>query len=116
LVGLQPVMLATLGAPVGIRLVLILAVTAPVGLLLGLFFPLGLARVGQGGALPWAWALNGAFSVLATPLANLIAREFGFSRVLLCAALMYGLAALAFPAARRFPQWFTQPVRSPGAD
>jgi hypothetical protein len=116
LVGLQPLMLATLGAPVGIRLVLFLAVTAPVGLLLGLFFPLGLARVGQGGALPWAWALNGAFSVLATPLANLIAREFGFSRVLLCAALMYGLAALAFPAARRCPQWFTQPVRLPGAD
>ena len=50
--------------------------------------------------LPWAWGLNGAFSVVATPLANLIAREAGFSRVLFCAAILYVVALMAFPVAR----------------
>ena len=57
----------------------------------------GLARTGSGGLLPWAWGLNGAFSVVATPLANLIAREAGFSRVLLCAAMLYVVALVGFP-------------------
>ena len=59
------------------RAALVLAVLAPVSVALGLPFPLGLARTGSGGLLPWAWGLNGAFSVVATPLANLIAREAG---------------------------------------
>ena len=77
LAGLQPLMLATLDWPWLARAGLVLAVLAPVSLALGLPFPLGLARVGNGGVLPWAWGLNGAFSVVATPLANLVAREAG---------------------------------------
>ena len=50
---------------------------APVSVALGLPFPLGLSRMGHGGFLPWAWGLNGAFSVVATPLANLIAIKVG---------------------------------------
>ena len=114
--GLQTLILATLGAPWIVRAGLLVSVLAPVSCFLGLFFPLGLARVGQGGALPWAWALNGAFSVLATPLANLIAREFGFSRLLLAAALLYAAAALCFPAGRRVSEWSILPARQPGAD
>ncbi len=97
-VGLPALILATLAAPWIVRALLLLLILAPVSCALGLFFPLGLARLGEGGALPWAWALNGAFSVLATPLANLIAREFGFSRLLLGAALLYVAASLCFPA------------------
>ena len=101
LAGLQPLTLATLGWPWLARVGLLLAVLAPVSLALGLPFPLGLSRLGNGGALPWAWGLNGAFSVVATPLANLIAREAGISRLLLAAALLYALALACFPAARR---------------
>lgn len=50
--------------------------------------------------LPWAWGLNGAFPVVATPLATLIAREWGLDRLLLAAALLYGLALVSFPAMR----------------
>lgn len=114
--GLQTLILATLGAPWILRAGLLICVLAPVSCFLGLFFPLGLARLGQGGALPWAWALNGAFSVLATPSANLIAREFGFSRLLLAAALLYTAAALCFPAGRRVSEWSILPARQPGAD
>ena len=50
--------------------------------------------------LPWAWGLNGAFSVVATPLANLLARGWGFDAVLLCAGACYLLAWVSFPAVR----------------
>jgi hypothetical protein len=96
--------------------VLVLAVVAPVSLALGLPFPLGLARTGSGGLLPWAWALNGAFSVVATPLANLIAREAGFSRVLLSAAVLYVIALVTFPATRKSRAWQKISVRSRAAE
>ena len=89
---------------------------APVSLALGLPFPLGLARTGTGGMLPWAWGLNGAFSVVATPLANLIAREAGFSRVLLCAAMLYVVALVAFPATRKSSAWQHLSARSRAAE
>ncbi len=105
LVGLQPAMLATLDQPWPARAALVLAILAPASIALGLPFPLGLAHTGSDGFLPWAWALNGAFSVVATPLANLIAREAGFSRVLLSAALLYVIALVTFPATRKSPAW-----------
>jgi hypothetical protein len=79
-------------------------------------FPLGLGTAGTGGFLPWAWGLNGAFSVLATPLANLIAREAGFSRVLLCAAILYGIAVVTFPAMRNRSAWQDLTAPSPAAE
>jgi hypothetical protein len=101
LAGLEPAMLAALGLPYWARAGLVLAVVAPVSVALGLPFPLGLARVGQGGFLPWAWGLNGAFSVVATPLANLVAREAGFDRVLLVAILLYVACLPTFPSPRK---------------
>jgi spermidine synthase len=101
LFGLEPAMLASLGLPWAVRAFLVLLVVAPVSAALGLPFPLGLTRAGTGGFLPWAWGLNGAFSVVATPLANLVAREAGFSRVLLAAAILYGTALICFPSIRK---------------
>jgi hypothetical protein len=116
LVELQPVILATLDLPWLARAGLVLAVLAPASLALGLPFPLGLAHSGDGGFLPWAWGLNGAFSVVSTPLANLIAREAGFSRVLLCAAVLYVIALLMFPATRTNRAWQLQSARSRAAE
>ena len=112
---LQPLMLATLAWPFVLRTGLLLLLIAPVSLALGLPFPLGLNQAGGGGFLPWAWGLNGAFSVLATPLANLIAREAGFSRVLLSAAILYGIAMMTFPAMRKSSVWHDIPASSPAA-
>ncbi len=97
LVGLQPFMLATLDLPWLVRAGLVLLAVAPASLALGLPFPLGLSRMGEGGFLPWAWGLNGAFSVISTPLANLTALQFGYDRVLLAAMLLYMLCVLTFP-------------------
>lgn len=98
---LQPAMLATLDWPWALRAVLVVATVAPASLALGLPFPLGLARSGQGGFLPWAWGINGAFSVVSTPLANLVSLTFGYDRVLLAALVLYLVSALAFPPAAR---------------
>lgn len=116
LVGLRPLILATLAWPWALRAILVVGVCAPVAVMLGLPFPLGMARLGSGATLPWAWALNGAFSVLATPLANLIAREAGFDRVLFCAVLLYVVALVTFPTARKSLSWSELAVRSHAGD
>src|ERR1700733_14657869 len=116
LAWLQPAILATLDLPWLARAALTLTVLAPVSLALGLPFPLGLSRTGSGGFLPWAWGLNGAFSVVATPLANLIAREAGFSRVLLSAAVLYVIALMMFPATRKSHAWQLLSARSRAAE
>ena len=113
LTWLPPLLFGTLGLSFAARAGLLLAVVAPVGLALGLPFPLGLARLAERPRLlPWAWGLNGAFSVLATPLATLLAREAGYSRVLLAAVAMYGVACLSFPRTRRHHAWRTVPIAS----
>ncbi len=116
LAWLPPLLFATLGLPWMARAGLLIAVIAPAGLALGLPFPLGLARLaGRQRLLPWAWGLNGAFSVLATPLATLLAREAGYSRVLLVAVVMYAVALLSFPRAWRPTRWRDLPIPSPDA-
>ena len=99
--GLQPFMLATLDLPWLARAAIVLALVAPASLALGLPFPLGLSRMGSGSFLPWAWGLNGAFSVVSTPLANLTALQFGYDRVLIVALLLYVLCLIAFPSSRK---------------
>lgn len=103
--GLEPAMLATLQWPWLLRALLLLLLLTPVAVALGLPFPIGLSRAGDDGFLPWAWGLNGAFSVVATPLANLTAREVGYNAVLLAAALVYAIAYLTLPAIRKSHQW-----------
>jgi hypothetical protein len=112
----QQLILGTLDLPWLARALLVLLTLAPVSLALGLPFPLGLTRTGSGSFLPWAWGLNGAFSVVATPLAALIAREAGFSRVLLCAAFLYVTALMTFPAARKTSAWQFLSTRSRAAE
>jgi hypothetical protein len=67
---------------------------APLSFAMGFPFSLGLSSWGRDrpGFLPWAWALNGAFSVVATPLANLVGISSGISRLWIYSLLLYGLA------------------------
>jgi hypothetical protein len=70
---------------------------APLGFLMGIPFPSGLAWLRQRapGLVPWAWAVNGCTSVLASILAAMVALSAGFSWVLGAAAIAYGGAWLA---------------------
>ncbi len=101
LVGAEPFMMQTLDQTWAAKAGLVVLAAAPVSLALGLPFPLGLIQVGDGRALPWAWGLNGAFSIVATPLANLMSRDVGFSSLLIVAAGLYALAFLVLPVAER---------------
>ena len=96
-------LLDVLSWPSNARAALVVAVAAPVSVALGLLFPLGLGRLQPGAAIPWAWALNGAFSVVATPLANLIVLEAGHARVFQSAIVLYLVALASFPRAPRMP-------------
>jgi len=94
---------ALLGAPLAVRLVATVISLAPLGVLMGTPFPGGLAWLSRQapGLVPWAWAVNGCTSVLASVLAALIALSAGFSWVLVGAAAAYGGAWLVFP--RSYP-------------
>jgi hypothetical protein len=69
---------------------------APLGVLMGLPFPLGLAWLERRspGWVPWAWAVNGCASVIASVLAAILALSYGFSLVMVCGAAAYGIAWL----------------------
>lgn len=98
---LQPAILSTLDLPYATRAGFVVLLVAPVSIALGMPFPLGLSRTGAGGFMPWAWGLNGAFSVVSTPLANLIALQAGYSVVLISALSLYVLANAVFPRDRK---------------
>ena len=93
--GLRAVLLPLLGWPLGARMAVALVVMLPLATM-GMPFPLGLRHLGLTHAelLPWAWAINGCASVVATSLATLVALGTGLVAVLVAAAASYAAAAL----------------------
>ncbi|HYC65818.1 MAG TPA: hypothetical protein VEC14_13900 [Reyranellaceae bacterium] len=102
--GAQPMLDVVLALPLPAKVVVTLLCAAPVAIALGMPFPLGLGAFDGDRAafLPWAWALNGAFSVVATPLANLLALSQGLGVLLLAAAALYVMVWLTFPIRERW--------------
>jgi hypothetical protein len=58
---------------------------------MGIPFPSGLnqLRRTQEGLIPWAWGINGFFSVIGSSIAVLIAIEYGFKSVIVSALALY---------------------------
>jgi spermidine synthase len=79
------------------KFVLAVLMIAPLGFLMGMPFPLGVRAlaVNRNEAIPWAWGINGCASVIAAPLATILAIEVGFTLVMIGAAVLYVLGALA---------------------
>ena len=75
---------------------------APIGLLLGTFFPTALARLKEeaGPFTPWAWGINGIFSVVAPLLSVAVSMTWGIDALLLGALPFYLVAGLALRAPR----------------
>ncbi len=95
IVALPPVIRAAVGAPLGVRIALAVAMLFPAGILMGVPLPAGVRLLArrQSDLLPWAWAMNGALSVLGATLAVFIAMNWGFSVTLLAGGLVYASAA-----------------------
>ena len=87
------------------RVLVSVALLTPLGLVLGTAMPTGLTRLAglHPGAVPWAWAVNGVASVLASVAAVAIAITWGFSAVMLAATACY-LVALADVRRGAWPQ------------
>lgn len=85
--------------PIPVRVAFIFVVLLPLGLLMGIPFPLGLSLLGRGNPnlIPWAWAINGCFSVFSPILTIMVAMAAGFKAVLLIGSTAYFLAFFAFP-------------------
>jgi MFS family permease len=77
-----------------------LILIAPLGFFMGMPFPLGLARVSARAPelVPWAWGVSGCFSVISAILATILAIHFGFTAVVLFAAILYLVAGVIFHA------------------
>lgn len=93
-------LLQTAGAwPLPARIGIAIALITPLGFAMGMPFPLGLAaiQIGPAGLIPWAWGINGCFSVISAVLASLLAIHLGFNLVILIALGCYLVAALCFP-------------------
>ena len=85
------------GYPDLLKLFISLPIVAFPAILMGMPFPLGLRALANTGekTVPWAWGINSCMSVISAALASLLAVEMGFSIVILCAAVFYGVSMLS---------------------
>jgi hypothetical protein len=93
--GLHTILTPLLSWPLSARMALAFTVILPFAAT-GMPFPLVLRQLGQTRPelLPWAWAINGCASVIAGPLATLLALGARLPIVLLVASACYAMAAL----------------------
>jgi len=93
------------------RLALVALLTLPAGLLMGVPFPSGLRRLEltSPGAIPWAWAVNGAVSGVAGVVATMSLISYGATATLLIGALFY--AGALFAARSLPPGWLPSDAR-----
>ena len=72
--------------------------------LMGMPFPLGIKIVALHNErlIPWIWGVNACLSVLGAMLCILLSSIWGFSAVLLVAALLYLIGMLCLMRTRRF--------------
>ena len=102
-VGVLPALLnALLALPEGARIALAVVLIAPLAFLMGMPFPLGLARLARDapGLIAWAWGINGCASVMSAVLATVLAVHVGFTAVVGCALVIYLIAGAVFAGGR----------------
>ncbi|MDD2475883.1 MAG: hypothetical protein PHI32_08225 [Dysgonamonadaceae bacterium] len=94
---LTPVLRVSISLPFLVKILFSILLISPVAFFMGMPFPIGLKHLdGHNNSLiPWAWGINGCFSVISTVLATIIAVEAGFLWVMLLASVAYGLALVA---------------------
>ncbi len=83
----------------GVRTAAFVASFAPAAFLMGMPFPAAVSRLAAAGGsgIPFAWAVNGFFSVAGASLASIGALWLGFRGTALAGAALYVAAGLLFP-------------------
>lgn len=84
------------GASEPVRIAVAIAMVAPVGFVMGMPFPTGLRRVARlsPALVSWAWAVNGAMSVLGSVLAVIVSMTSGFTASMMLGWLSYAVALI----------------------
>jgi hypothetical protein len=97
-----PVLTSLVSLPIQLKILLSVAMIAPAGFLMGMPFPVGLARLEawHKPALRWAWSLNAASSVLGSVGALVCAIYLGLMQTLLVGGGLYLGALLVFAVAK----------------
>ena len=94
---------AALGLALPWRILVSLSLVSPLGFVLGMPFPRGLRIVGEKAPrlVPWAWGVNGFFTVIGSVAGVIIGMAFGFKAALGIAAACYltALVAIILPEA-----------------
>jgi spermidine synthase len=95
-VSLTPMLRSTISASMAVKVLVSMLIIGPLSFLMGVPFPAGLRLLAgiNKNLIPWAWGINGCFSVISTALATIIAVEAGYSYVMLIAAAFYMLTLL----------------------
>jgi spermidine synthase len=88
--------------PVLIRSLVAAILIFPLGFFLGMCFPLGVLglRGRPNGAIAWAWAMNGLFTVVGGFISIIYSLYFGFQGALFIAMALYVLAWVMYPRLR----------------
>jgi hypothetical protein len=88
-----------------VKIILAVLFLVPLGFFMGIPFPSALRSLGEedGSMIPWAWSVNGCFSVLGPLMAVMLAMAAGFRFVLWTGAGCYLLAFLIFPGSMKRP-------------
>jgi hypothetical protein len=99
--GLPGLVQAALPLETPARIAIAMGVIAPLGVLMGMPFPQGLRRTGQGALPPppFYWGLNGVMSVIGSIATVLVALHAGVQTSMLAGCMCYLVAAVA---SRRF--------------
>lgn len=100
------VLASALPLPEALRWAVAAALLLPLSFVLGIPFPAGISLLGADAdrILPWAWAANGAASVLGSLGSVLLAMNLGYSATLATGAALYAVAVpLAAGLAREAP-------------
>jgi predicted membrane-bound spermidine synthase len=82
------------------RIIMTILLLCPLGIFLGMPFPTGIKTVsGESTSfIPWAWGVNGFFTVIGSVGAVILGMMFGFKIVILLAGLCYLAAMILLPA------------------
>ncbi len=85
-----------LSLAIGWKIIVAVVMLGPLGIAMGIPLPAGITIAGKhsGSTVAWCWALNGAASVVASPLAVTLAMANGFNNVLLVGLICYGAAVV----------------------
>ncbi|MEI7728437.1 MAG: hypothetical protein WCO56_02650 [Verrucomicrobiota bacterium] len=94
-----PHLLTWVALPFALRAGMVSLLVLPLGILMGTFVPTALEHLKNSGharLVPWAWGINGIFSVLAPVASVALSVTYGISLLLLSAIPIYLMAGMVF--------------------